>query len=74
MFKTVTKQWRDSKTKELHFEIDWGAVQVVFEAYGIEDRREGLNMIFYVMGFLDRETSLTDDQIFGLEEIPDDDA
>jgi hypothetical protein len=72
MFKTVTKQWRDPKTKERHFEIDWGAVALVFRAYGIAEEREGLNMLFFIMSLLERSTTLTTEQILGLEEIPDD--
>jgi len=70
LFQTVTKRWKDPKTKEAKFEIDWQAVEVTFRAYGIGDEKRGIDTLFRIIRMLAMNAAdLTDEQIVGWEEV-----
>lgn len=68
VFQLVTKRWEDHKTKEPRFEIDWAAVDVVFAAYGVEEKRQGIEQIFKIINLISHPKELTPEQLFGWDE------
>jgi hypothetical protein len=69
IFQTVTKRWENKEKHKTCYELDWQAVDVVFDSYDVKDRRFGINILFVIMNLLDNPTDLTTEQVFGWEPL-----
>lgn len=68
IFTHCARKGQDSKTKLDYYEIDYPSVAVVFDAFDVEDRREGLRLLRLIASELESSTVARDEWVLGLDD------
>jgi hypothetical protein len=63
----VASKSEDPKTKIVSYSIDYNAVTLIFDAFGVEDKRRGLEILSEIHRHLTEPTHMTDEEVFGWE-------
>jgi hypothetical protein len=67
IFRKGTKGTIDKEHGPVRWEINFSAVEFLFDAYGINNRKEGLEVLYEIIGIYD-DPDITDEDILYPEE------